>query len=127
MVQTAGTLAQPGSPVGILKAIVSPEPSALAWVSAQRSENAVGWQGAARSAVVVTVSVVAACARNVGAPAIAISRANTTIVNHRFDCNMVCSSRIGPSEGVTGTWNQPSRLAWLPQGIRDGLQGAALA
>jgi hypothetical protein len=44
---------------GILKVMVSPEPSALACVMAQRRET-IALQGAARSAVVVTVSVDAA-------------------------------------------------------------------
>jgi hypothetical protein len=52
-------LTHPGSVDGILKAIVSPEPAALAWFIAQRSES-FPLEHELRSAVVVTVRMVAA-------------------------------------------------------------------
>src|SRR5205823_6057317 len=60
IVHTTGVPAQPGSVDGMLKTIVSPEPSVFACAIAQRKENEAGAQGAAESAVVVTVSVEAA-------------------------------------------------------------------
>src|SRR5438128_9348152 len=67
MVQTAGTPEQPGAVEGMWKVMVSPEPSALARATAQRSETAAAAQGGARSAVMVTVRVVAAFTGCVGA------------------------------------------------------------
>ena len=52
-------LTQPESVGGMLKAMVSPEPSALAWFMAQRSEN-IPLEHVLGSAVVFTVSVLAA-------------------------------------------------------------------
>src|SRR5947209_20129617 len=60
MVQTAGVPSQPVSLAGILKAMVSPEPSAWAWVSAARNEQWLAVQGCPSSRVVVTVRVFAA-------------------------------------------------------------------